>query len=141
MIEGSQSKADGPVGYGGWVLLLSRLLVIGQPLNTAVAALAALNALPLRGWPLGVLLALRLCVTGFGITAGLALQRRRPGAVMMTKAAVAASALMDLVVYTTPYFPNNRPPGDTPLYATASLVIHAAWLVYLFRSKRVRNTY
>ena len=46
-----------------------------------------------------------------------------------------------VVVYTTPYFPNNRMPGDTPFYVAASLAYHGAWLAYLFRSRRVRNTY
>ena len=141
MTEVSQSKRDGPAGFGGWLLLLSRLLLVWQPLNLAVAAASALNALALRGWLLGALLVLRVGVTGFGMAAALALQGLRPGAVTMARAAVAASALTDLLVYSTPYFPNNRPPGDTMLYAAASLAIHAIWLAYLFRSVRVRNTF
>jgi hypothetical protein len=141
MMDTTQPEGGGPSGIGGWVLLLSRLLLVWQPLNLAVTAVSALNALALRGWPLGALLLLRVCVTGFGMAAALALQGLRPGAVTMAKAAVAASALTDLLVYSTPYFPNNRPPGDTMLYATASLAIHAIWLAYLFRSVRVRNTF
>ena len=47
------------------------------------------------------------------------------------------SAASDVFILTTPFYPNNRPPGDTPLYIVASLVFHGAWLAYLFRSKRV----
>jgi hypothetical protein len=32
-------------------------------------------------------------------------------------------------------------PGDTIYYVAASLTYHGAWLLYLFRSKRVRATY
>jgi hypothetical protein len=32
-------------------------------------------------------------------------------------------------------------PGDTIYYIGASLAYHAAWLAYLFRSRRVKNTY
>lgn len=141
MNDVSPSTGAGPVGFGGWVLLLSRLLLVWQPLNLAVAAVSALNALALRGWPLGALLLLRVLVTGFGMAAALALQHVRPRAVTMAKAAVAASALTDVLVYSTPLFPNNRPPGDTVLYAGASLAIHLVWLAYLFRSIRVRNTF
>ena len=141
MMDATQPERDGPSGVGGWLLLLCRLLLVWQPLNLAVAAVGALNALSTRGWPLGVLLALRVCVTGFGMAAALALQNLRPGAVPMAQAAVAASAATELLVYTTPYFPNNRPPGDTMLYAAASLAIHGIWLAYLYRSVRVRNTY
>ena len=140
-MDTTQAERNGPSRIGGWVLLLSRLLLVWQPLNLAVAAVGALDALALRGWPLGALLLLRLCVTGFGMAAALALQRLRPGAVTMAKAAVAASALTDLLVYSTPYFPYNRAPGDTVLYAGASLAIHVIWLAYLFRSARVRNTF
>ena len=59
----------------------------------------------------------------------------------MARAAIIASAATDAFVYSTPVFPSNRMPGDTPLYLTASLAYHAVWLAYLFRSRRVRNTY
>jgi hypothetical protein len=141
MRDAPRPESRGPSGIGGWLLLLCRLLLVWQPLNLAVAAVGALNALALRGWPLGVLLLVRVGVTGFGMAAALALQNLRPGAVTLAKAAVAASALTELFVYATPYFPNNRPPGDTMLYATVSAAIHAVWLAYLFRSHRVRNTF
>jgi hypothetical protein len=44
-------------------------------------------------------------------------------------------------VYTTPYFPSNRFPGDTTFYVVASLAYHGAWLAYLARSKRVRQAF
>ena len=75
------------------------------------------------------------------MAAGRALQAIQPGAVTLARAALLASAATDLFVYTTPYFPNNRPPGDTIYYVAASLAYHGAWLAYLARSKRVRATY
>jgi len=80
-------------------------------------------------------------VTAFGIAAGIALIARRGPAVTMAKLALVLSGATDLVVYGTPYFPSNRIPGDTPLYVAASLAYHGLWLVYLFRSTRVKNTY
>jgi hypothetical protein len=59
----------------------------------------------------------------------------------MAKAALILSAAIDLVVYTSSYFPSNRMPGDTPLYIAASLTYHGIWLAYLFRSRRVKRTY
>jgi hypothetical protein len=75
------------------------------------------------------------------MAAGRALQTVQPGAVTLGKAALVASAATDVFVYTTPYFPNNRMPGDTIYYVAASLAYHGAWLVYLWRSRRVRATY
>ena len=128
-------------GVGGWLLLLCRLLVVFHPLSLAVTASGALGALSVRGAAVASILILRLIVVGFGMAAGRALQHVQPGAVTLAKAALLASAATDLFVYTTPYFPNNRAPGDTPLYVAATLAYHGAWLLYLARSERVRATY
>ncbi len=128
-------------GVGGWLLLLCRLLVVFHPLSLAVTASGALGALSVRGTAVASILILRLVVVGFGMAAGRALQHVQPGAVTLAKAALLASAATDVFVYTTPYFPNNRAPGDTPLYVAATLAYHGAWLLYLARSERVRATY
>jgi hypothetical protein len=122
----------------GWLLLLCRLLVVFHPLALAVTASNALGSLSARGTPVALILILRLIVVGFGMAAGRALQRVQPGAVTLARAALLASAATDVFVYTTPYFPNNRVPGDTPLYVAATLAYHGGWLLYLARSKRVR---
>ena len=125
----------------GWLLLLCRLLVVFHPLSLAVTASGALGALSVRGTAVASILIFRLVVVGFGMAAGRALQHVQPGAVTLAKAALLASAATDVFVYTTPYFPNNRAPGDTPLYVAATLAYHGAWLLYLARSTRVRATY
>ncbi len=126
---------------GGWLLILSRVLVVLHPLSLAVTASGALGALALRGAPVAMILVLRLGVIGFGMTAGRALHNLQPNAVTLAKAALLLSAATDVFVYTTPYFPNNRLPGDTVYYVAASLVYHAAWLTYLARSRRVQAAY
>jgi len=128
-------------GVGGWLLLLAALLIVWQPLSLGLVASSALEALPLRGLPLALVLLLRLVVTAVGIAAGLALAGRRPGAVELAKVSLALSAATDVFVYTTPYFPNNRFPGETPYYVAASLIYYGAWMAYLYRSKRISTTF
>ena len=130
-----------PAGVGGWLLLLCRLLIVFHPLSLAVTASGALNALSVRGAPVAIILVLRLLVVALGVAAGLALQGRRSGAVILTKVALVISAATDVFVYTTPYFPSNRAPGDTTLLVVASVAYHTAWLMYLVRSRRVRNVF
>ena len=130
-----------PERVRGWLLLLCRLLVVFHPLSLAVTASGALSALPVRGTAVVLILILRLVVVGFGMAAGRALQTLQPGAVTLARIALTASAATDLFVYSTPYFPNNRLPGDTVYYVAASLAYHGAWLAYLSRSARVRATY
>jgi len=132
---GAQARA------GGWLLVLCRLLIVFHPLSLAVTASSVLNALFLRGAPVAIVLLLRLAVVAFGVAAGRMLQNLRPGAVEIARLALLASAALDVFVYTTPYFPSNRIPGDTKFYVIASLAYHGAWIAYLARSKRVRETF
>lgn len=128
-------------GVRGWLLVLVLLLIVWQPISLGLVASGVLVELPIRGTPLALVLLLRLLATAFGIAAGIALAGTRPYAVGMAQASLATSAAVDLFVYLTPYFPNNRMPGDTPFYVAGSLAYYAAWLMYLVRSRRVRNTF
>ena len=141
MAPGMERVNRDPEGMGGWLLLLSRLLLFWEPINVAVTAPVAIRALPIRGTPLALILVLRFAVAALGIAAGLALAGRHHGAVTMARASLALSAATAVFVYTTPYFPNNRMPGDTPLYIAATLAYYGGWLAYLALSRRVRNTY
>lgn len=134
-------NSTGPHGVGGWLLLLSRLLIVWSPINVGLSAASAFGALPIRGWPLGIILLARLLVAGLGLSAGLAIGSLRPSAVRMAQCALLLSAAMDIVVYTTPYYPSNLMPGEMPLYVSASLVYHGGWLAYLHWSRRVRDTF
>ncbi len=130
-----------PPAIGGWLLVLCVLLLVWGPISLGLVASSALPALYVRGLPFALLLTARIVVTAFGMAAGILLWTRRGPALPMAKAALVLSAATDLVVYTTPYFPSNRMPGDTPIAVAASLAYHALWLTYLFRSTRVKRTY
>lgn len=135
----SSNSSDEPAGVTGWLLLLSRLLIVWQPLNLAVAGMGALGAVGVRGPAVAIILVVRTIVTAVGVAAGIALSNRRAQGVSLAKVALALAAATDLFVYTTPYFPSNRAPGDTIYYIVASMVYHGIWLVYLFRSRQVRE--
>ena len=137
----SRMRDGGPVGVGGWLGLLCRVLVLWQPLSLGLVASSALNSLDIRGWPLALTIVGRVAVAAFGVAAGIALWNQRAGAVGLAKASLLLSAAEDVFVYATPYFPNNRPPGDTTLILGGSLLWYAVWLMYLWRSKRVQNTF
>jgi len=135
------SQHDAPRRVGGWLLVLCRLLIVLHPLSLAVTASNVMNALFVRGAPVAIVLLMRLAVVAFGVAAGRMLQNVRPGAIELARVALLASAALDVFVYTTPFFPSNRMPGDTTFYVIASLAYHGAWIAYLARSKRVRATF
>ena len=117
------------------------MLILWQPLSLGLTASSALNSLSIRGLPLALVIVGRIAVAAVGVAAGLALWRLRPGAVTLARASLLLSAAADVFVYSTPYFPNNRPPGDSALILGASLLWYAVWLMYLWRSKRVRQVF
>ncbi len=142
--NGAKASASGggaPRRIKGWLLLFCLLLLVWQPVSLGLVASSVLDALALRGLPLALVLVMRILVAAFGIAAGLALLGRRAGAVTMAKVSLAVSATTDVFVYTTPFFPNNRAPGDTALVVAASVVYYGAWMMYLVRSKRVKETF
>ena len=95
----------------------------------------------MRGAGLGIILLARLLAAGLGISAGLALFQRKPGAVTIAKASLVFSALVDIASYATPYSPSNRPPGDATIILIASLIYYSVWFAYLVRSKRAKEIY
>jgi len=117
------------------VLVLSLLLLVWQPISLALTMSGLMDELSTRGAGLGIILLARLLGAGLGIAAGLALCQRQPAGVAMAKASLVYSAIVDLVVYVTPYSPNNRPPGDATIILVASLIYYGAWFTFLVRLK------
>lgn len=135
-----QNRAH-PEGIGGWLLILCRLFIVWGPVQLAFIVSSALAALPVRGPSLGLMIVARMLVAAFGLSAGLALQARRGSALTMARASLIVTAAADTFVYTTTYFPSNVMPGDEWLYVGATIIYAAVWLLYLARSRRVKNTF
>jgi len=125
----------------GWLLIFCALLLVWQPLNLGLTMAGLVDELSRRGPGLAVILLARLLAAGLGIAAGLSLFQLKPSAVTLAKASLAFSAMVDVIVYATPFSPNNRPPGDATIILAASLVYYGVWFAYLSRSRRVKATY
>lgn len=125
----------------GWLLVLCGLLLVWQPLSLGLTMAGLVDELTLRGPGLAMILLARLLAAGLGIAAGLSLFQMTPGAVTIAKASLVYSALVDVIVYATPYSPSNRPPGDATIILVVSILYYGVWFGYLSRSKRVKATY
>lgn len=124
-----------------WPLqVLSRLLLVWEPANFALAALGAFNAIALRGWPVVAVLAARLTTAVLSVAASRALAGRHAGARTLARGALLSSLAVHLFVYATPYFPSNRMPGDTLWYAGLACVYYCGWSAYLTWSVRARRS-
>ena len=121
--------------------MLVAVFLIWEPVEYGVLASTSLPMFTVRGSSLLWVLTLKLLVVALGMAAGIALAGVSPAAVVLARTAVVLFAATDVFVYTTPYLPNNRMPGDTPIYMGVTLIYWTMWFLYLLRSRRVRNTY
>ena len=122
----------------GWLLVLSRVLIIWEPLEFAVAAFGAINAIEVRGLPVAFVLLMRLAATALSVAAGRALYDRNSSGPRLATVALALTGATRLFAYLTPYFPSNRLPGQTSLYVAAVILYYGGSLAYLAWSKQVR---
>ena len=121
----------------GWLLVLSRVLIIWEPLEFAVAAFGALNAIAVRGLPVALVLLVRLAATALSVAAGRAMYDRNSSGPRLATVALALTGATRLFAYLTPYFPSNRLPGQTSLYVAVVIVYYGGGLAYLTWSKQV----
>lgn len=128
------TETDEPA-IGGWLRVLCLLLTIVEPVDFALVAAGAFNAVSVRGASVALVLAARAMTTALCVAAGLALGDRRPSGTSLAKAALVSSAAVQVFAYLTPHFPSNRLPGQTSLYVVITLAYYGGWLLYLLRSR------
>lgn len=127
-----------PPRPGGWLMLLSRILLIWEPATLALTASALLPTLAIRGTAVLVALGIRAAVAALSVAAGLSLWNLRPHGPALARAALICSAVSGTVFLNTRLLPSNRMPDDDVLYTALLLAHHGAWLIYLQRSRVVR---
>jgi hypothetical protein len=138
---GSVNADEARTGIGGWLLVLCLLLLVGHPLVVGLAVSRLFDSIAILGVRLALLLAARMLGTAFGVGAGIALLKQRAIGVAMAKASLTMSAMIDVLVLTTPWFPTSRGPGEAPLLVAATIGYYGAWVLYLYRSSRVSLTF
>jgi hypothetical protein len=126
---------------GGWLMLLSRILIVYEPLVLALSLSTLLPMIAVRGPLVIAAVVVRVLVAGLSVAAGLALRDLRPHGRTLAMAALLSSAAAGLIILNTRILPSNRVPSDDLLYSALLVAHHGAWLVYLWRSPRVRGLF
>ena len=123
------------------ILLLIFILAIWNPASLALHAASILANIDSRSTVSLIFLAVRLAITSVGVAAGIALWLRRPGAIVLAKAALASFGIEAVARLSSRVDLGSAPPG-TRLPLALFIVLHnAAWYFYLQRSRRVRACY
>jgi len=126
-----------PVG----ILFLIFILTIWNPANLALQAASTLASIETRTTVSIVFLGVRLLITSVGVAAGIALSLRRPGAVWLTKLALALFAIEAIARLSTRVDLGSAPPGTRLPLAIFVIAHNAAWFAYLRLSRRVEAAY
>lgn len=129
-------------GISGWLALLVFYLLLLQPTGTIIAVIAGYRfQLAAESAREGTLLSnivswlVALLLAGMGIYAGVALLKKSPGAVVLTKRFFIACFVGGVVISAIRYGSS----GD--LAALNVPILPVIWYVYLVLSRRVANTF
>lgn len=126
-----QSPEPDERAIGGWLRVLCLMLTIAEPVDFALVAVGAVNAVIVRGASVALVLAARLIATALCVAAGRALLNRRPAGRSLAIVALVLSAAVQVFAYATPYFPSNRLPGQTSIYVVITVAYYSGWIAYL----------
>jgi hypothetical protein len=126
---------------GVWLLILIILLTVWNPATLALSAASSVWNLGSKSTLSLVFLAARLAITSIGVAAGLALWKRRPGAVWLAKLALMLFGIEAVVRLSTRDGLSSAPPGTRLPLALFLIAHNGAWYLYLQTSRRVRATF
>jgi hypothetical protein len=122
-----------------WSIVLSITLLLWRPLDFAFELAATLPTLGMRGVAGVVELSFHGLVAALAVAAARALSNGMSSARVLTAAALVASAAATVQSLHWSVLPHQTKPGDETLLSIAAIAIAALGLVYLARSRRMRE--
>jgi hypothetical protein len=123
----------------GWVAVLCAVLLVWRPLDLALTLPLALPSLGMRG-SLGIAeLVFQVAVAALAVAAVRALWSGMPSAPLLAAAALVGSAVATVQSLYWSVLPHQTVPSDRLPLASMAMALAAVWLVYLARSRRIRE--
>jgi hypothetical protein len=124
---------------GGWLLLLCAYLAVWQPLTFAAEVTATLGSFAMRGPAGAAEIFTHGVVAAVAFAAGWGLWTGNPSAPALAQIALAACAAATIQSLYWTWLPHNTMPGDRLPIAVVTAAHSAGWIVYLRRSRRLRE--
>ena len=121
-----------------WLLILTIVLYIWQPVTFAGELLLSLGSLGMRGAPAVIELLTHGGSAGLSVAASRALSNENPAGPGLAAVALTVAAILGVQSLYWSSLPHNTMPGDKLPLAVVTVAHSAAWLIYPRRSRRVR---
>ena len=123
----------------GWLVVLCAVLILWRPFDFVFELLQSLPSLGMRGVPGALELLFHAVVAVISVAAVRALWSRQPvGPALAAVALIGSAAATVQTLYWTA-LPHQTIPGTEALLSAVAVVHAAIWLVYLKRSRQVRE--
>ncbi|HEY7498277.1 MAG TPA: hypothetical protein VH740_07180 [Vicinamibacterales bacterium] len=123
----------------GWIAVLCLALLLWWPVGFATELSTTLPSLGMRGVRGAIELLFHAIVAALAVAAVRALSIGMPSAPMLAAAALVSSAAASIQSLYWSVLPHQTMPGDALPMAVLAAAHAAVWLVYLWRSRRVRE--
>ena len=122
-----------------WLILLCVALLLWRPLDYVVELPQSLPTMGMRGVPGAIELVFHGIVAAVSVAAAQALWSERPSGPSLAAVALIGSAAATVQTVYWTALPHQTVPGSERLIAALAIGHAAIWLVYLSRSRRIRE--
>jgi hypothetical protein len=123
----------------GWPSVLCAALILWRPLDFVFELLSSLSSIGMRGVAGGIELLLHGGVAALSIAAVRALGASMPVGPPLAAVALVGSAAATVQSLYWSVLPHQTPPGTQLPLATLGVAHALVWLIYLKRSRRIRE--
>ena len=122
-----------------WLMLLCAALLLWRPLDYAFELSQSLTTLGMRGVPGAIELLFHGIVAAVAVAAAQSLWSERPSGPSLAAVALIGSAAATVQTVYWTALPHQTVPGSERLISALAIGHAAIWLLYLRRSRRIRE--
>jgi Protein of unknown function (DUF2569) len=135
---GPEGRRPELYGVRGWLLFLCITLMVFLPIQIAAMLFVIFRSTTAASLQVLVLgLPVVIAANALGVVAGILLYREKPLGVRLAKIWCGLTILLSVLVV----IGDPQAVVNSPITVLRTAGLQTAWLVYLYRSERVRNTY
>lgn len=127
-------------GIGGWLAFLCVTLLVFTPIGFVADIVNVFRAAGMPLYEKALIVGVDIVLGGLAVFSGIALIRSRPNGLRVAKVLFILSLAVWVFIGASVLFFGSAT-TDAIVQTAGHIILSAAWLTYLYKSERVRNTY